>query len=153
MASMPDHDTAKPGLKEIRAAAERIGAHIHRTQVATSSTLDRELGARIFFKCENFQKVGAFKARGAVNAVLCLSPPEAYRGVMEELVAALRSPLEALVHPTRAAALAPVFVAAIEGSLRLSVTLPGAFPPGQAAPTLAALVDAMLGLTPHKERT
>jgi threonine dehydratase len=48
----------------------------------TSSTLDRELGARVFFKCENFQKVGAFKARGAVNAVLCLDEGAAARGVI-----------------------------------------------------------------------
>jgi len=48
----------------------------------TSATLDRELGAQIFFKCENFQKVGAFKARGALNTVLSLSEDEAVRGVI-----------------------------------------------------------------------
>jgi len=71
-----------PGLREIREAAERIGPHIHRTPVLTSNTIDRELGAQVFFKCENFQKVGAFKARGAVNAVLSLPPPQASRGVV-----------------------------------------------------------------------
>lgn len=57
---------------DIEAAAERIKAFVHRTPVFTSATLDRELGARLFFKAENLQKVGAFKARGATNAVLAL---------------------------------------------------------------------------------
>jgi threonine dehydratase len=55
---------------------------VHRTPVATSATLDRELDARVFFKCENFQKVGAFKARGAVNAVLSLDEDAAAAGVI-----------------------------------------------------------------------
>jgi threonine dehydratase len=71
-----------PDLETIRAAAERIGAHVHRTPVVTSATFDREIGARVFFKCENLQKVGAFKARGAANAVLSLPPTEASRGVI-----------------------------------------------------------------------
>jgi threonine dehydratase len=50
--------------------------------VVTSRTVDREIGARVFFKCENFQKVGAFKARGAVNAVLTLGEPDARRGII-----------------------------------------------------------------------
>ena len=57
---------------DIEAAAQRIGPFVHRTPVFTSSTLDRELGARVFFKAENLQKVGAFKARGATNAILQL---------------------------------------------------------------------------------
>ena len=72
----------KPSLDDIRAAAVRIAPYVHRTPVATSRTLDRELGAEIFFKCENLQKVGAFKARGAVNAVLALDEPAAARGVV-----------------------------------------------------------------------
>jgi len=71
-----------PTIEDVRAAARRIAPHVHRTPVATSATLDRELGARIFFKCENLQKVGAFKARGAVNAVLSLDDREAARGVI-----------------------------------------------------------------------
>jgi threonine dehydratase len=70
-----------PSLTDIRAAAMRIAPHVHRTPVVTSHTLDRELGARLFFKCENLQKVGAFKARGAVNAVLSLPQEVAARGV------------------------------------------------------------------------
>ena len=70
-----------PALEDIRAAAERINPYIHRTPVLTSATLDRELGAQVFFKCENQQKVGAFKCRGAVNAVMSLGEEEAARGV------------------------------------------------------------------------
>ncbi len=65
----------------IRAAHVRIAPHIHRTPVLTSSRLDLAAGATLFFKCENFQKVGAFKARGATNAVLSLRNDEATRGV------------------------------------------------------------------------
>src|SRR5881296_268748 len=65
----------------IRAAHERIRAHIHRTPVLTSSRLDAASGASLFFKCENFQKIGAFKARGATNAVLSLDDATARRGV------------------------------------------------------------------------
>jgi threonine dehydratase len=71
-----------PTLEEIRAAAQLIQPHIHRTPVITSRTFDNELGANCFFKCENLQKVGAFKARGAVNAVLNLNPECAARGVI-----------------------------------------------------------------------
>jgi threonine dehydratase len=65
----------------IRAAHERIRPHIHRTPVLTSSRLDMESEASLFFKCENFQKVGAFKARGATYAVLALDHEAARRGV------------------------------------------------------------------------
>lgn len=69
-------------IADIRAAAARIRGHVHRTPVLTSATLDRELGARVFAKCENLQKVGAFKARGACNAVLALDDATAKRGVV-----------------------------------------------------------------------
>jgi len=62
--------TLPVSLADVEAAAERIRPFVHRTPVFTSATLDREIGARIFFKAENLQKVGAFKARGATNAVL-----------------------------------------------------------------------------------
>jgi threonine dehydratase len=74
--------STKPSFEEVRRAAERVRGHVHRTPVVTSATLDRELGTRAFFKCENLQKVGAFKARGAVNAVLSLSEEAASRGVI-----------------------------------------------------------------------
>ena len=71
-----------PTLQTIREAHARIQSHIHRTPVLSSSILNAQLGAEIFFKCENFQKVGAFKARGACNAVLSLTDDEARRGVV-----------------------------------------------------------------------
>lgn len=71
----------RPSLDDVRRAHVRIAPHIHRTPVLTSALLDRESGAQLFFKCENFQKVGAFKARGACNAVFSLSEAEARHGV------------------------------------------------------------------------
>lgn len=68
-------------LDTIRAAHDRIRPHIHRTPVLTSRRLNEATGAALFFKCENFQKIGAFKARGAANAVLSLTDAEAARGV------------------------------------------------------------------------
>lgn len=71
----------QPTLSDIRSAHARIQPHIHHTPVLTSNTLDELCGARLFFKCENLQKGGAFKMRGATNAVLLLSPEQAQRGV------------------------------------------------------------------------
>src|SRR4029077_19240799 len=68
-------------LDSIRAAHERIRQYIKRTPVLTSSRLDKATGASLFFKCENFQKSGAFKARGAANAVFALDDATAKRGV------------------------------------------------------------------------
>ena len=68
-------------LDSIRAAHERIRAHINRTPVLTSSRLNEASGGSLFFKCENFQKIGAFKARGATNAVFSLDDATARRGV------------------------------------------------------------------------
>jgi threonine dehydratase len=68
-------------LERIRAAHERIRPHIHRTPVLTSTRLDEASGAKLFFKCENLQKIGAFKARGATNAVFSLDEVAAKRGV------------------------------------------------------------------------
>ena len=70
-----------PSLTDIRAAADRIRRHIHRTPVLSCAGIDRIVGARLFFKCENFQKVGAFKIRGATNAVLSLNERAAAAGV------------------------------------------------------------------------
>jgi threonine dehydratase/serine racemase len=69
-------------FNDILAAAKRIEGIVHRTPVMTSDTFDRLAGRRVFFKCENLQKVGAFKYRGATNAVLRLSDSEAARGVV-----------------------------------------------------------------------
>ncbi|XXX82181.1 pyridoxal-phosphate dependent enzyme [Sorangium sp. So ce134] len=70
-----------PTIEDIRRAAARLAPHAHVTPVMTSRTIDDMAGARVFFKCENLQRVGAFKFRGACNAVLALSDEEARRGV------------------------------------------------------------------------
>ncbi len=70
-----------PTLDDMLAARERIEPHIHRTPILTSRLLNELSGAELFFKCENLQKAGAFKARGASNAVFGLSEEQARRGV------------------------------------------------------------------------
>jgi threonine dehydratase len=70
-----------PDLSDLRAAHDRIRPFIHRTPIVTCAAIDAQAGARVFFKCENFQKAGAFKARGAANAVLSLPEEQARRGV------------------------------------------------------------------------
>ena len=69
-------------LSAVRAAAGRIGGLAHRTPVLTCSTLDRLAGRSLFFKCEHLQKAGAFKFRGACNAVarLAVDVGAAWRG-------------------------------------------------------------------------
>src|SRR2546430_17402105 len=67
---------------DVAAAAERLAGHAHRTPVMSSRTVDERTGARVFFKCENLQRMGAFKFRGAYNALLRLSPAERARGVV-----------------------------------------------------------------------
>ena len=68
-------------IDDIRAAAERIKGVGHRTPILTSQTMDKMAGRKLFFKCENIQKVGAFKLRGGWNAVSMLSDEEAANGV------------------------------------------------------------------------
>jgi threonine dehydratase len=70
-----------PSFEDVLTAAERIRSHVHRTPVMTSRAIDAIAGAHLHFKCENLQKVGAFKARGATNAVLSLDDEAAGRGV------------------------------------------------------------------------
>ena len=70
-----------PTFDDVIAAHDRIRPHIHETPVLTSSFLNRLTGAELFFKCENFQKAGAFKVRGASNAVFGLSDDKLDRGV------------------------------------------------------------------------
>ncbi len=70
-----------PTFQDVLAAHDRIAPYIHRTPVLTSSYLNDLTGAELFFKCENFQKAGAFKARGASNAVFGLSDEQAAKGV------------------------------------------------------------------------
>jgi threonine dehydratase len=71
-----------PSLKDVQAAVKRISPYVHNTPVLTSTTINRMLEASVFFKCENFQRMGAFKIRGATNAILQLSDDERARGVI-----------------------------------------------------------------------
>ena len=73
---------AAPTIIEILQAASRIRPYAHRTPVLTCASLNQKVGAQVFLKCENLQKVGAFKFRGACNAVFSLSENEAARGVV-----------------------------------------------------------------------
>jgi len=70
-----------PTIKDIREAAQRIKPYAHRTPVLTNESLNQQVGAQVFLKCENFQKVGAFKFRGACNAAYALPDEEAALGV------------------------------------------------------------------------
>ena len=70
------------GIDDVRAAAARIAPFAHRTPVMTCATLDEMAGRHLFFKCENFQKIGAFKFRGACNAIMQLPDEVATCGVV-----------------------------------------------------------------------
>jgi len=70
-----------PNLEDIRAVHERIKPFIHQTPVLSSTSINELAGCEIFFKCENFQKIGAFKARGGMNAVLSLTKEEQKKGI------------------------------------------------------------------------
>jgi threo-3-hydroxy-L-aspartate ammonia-lyase len=71
-----------PTFADVQRAAQQIAGVAHRTPVITSRTVDTRTGAHVFFKCENFQRAGAFKFRGAYNALSRLSPDERRRGVV-----------------------------------------------------------------------
>ena len=76
-----DSDVAVPSIDDVRAAHARIKPYIHQTPILTSTYLNELSGAELYFKCENFQKAGAFKVRGASNAVFGLSDEVAAKGV------------------------------------------------------------------------
>lgn len=76
---MSDHAIA---LADVYAAAERLADHAHRTPIHTSAAVDAAAGRQLYFKCENLQRVGAFKFRGAMNAIAALSEADAARGVI-----------------------------------------------------------------------
>src|SRR5215831_1976783 len=75
---------AEPSWESIQAAHERLAPHIHRTPVLTSESLSNMAGAELFFKCENLQKTGSFKIRGATNAILSMSDSEVARGIVTQ---------------------------------------------------------------------
>jgi len=109
-------------LDTVRQAAKCIEPYAHRTPVMTCAALDERAGRRVFFKCENFQKIGAFKFRGACNAVMNLADDVAARGVVTHssgnhaqalaLAAKLRGIEAHIVMPSSAS---PVKRAAVEG--------------------------------------
>ena len=69
-------------FQAVRDAAERIAPYVHRTPVVTNRSLDERAGCEVFLKCENLQRVGAFKFRGATNLILQLDDAEQVRGVI-----------------------------------------------------------------------
>ncbi|WP_284614943.1 threo-3-hydroxy-L-aspartate ammonia-lyase [Aquabacterium humicola] len=75
-------DLSLPTYDDVAAAARRIEGHAHRTPVMTSRTADDQLGAQLFFKCENLQRMGAFKFRGAFNALSQFTPEQKRAGVV-----------------------------------------------------------------------
>ena len=80
--SKPHSNDTSPSRVDIERAARTIEPFAHRTPVLTCRSLDERTGGKLFFKCENFQKVGAFKFRGAVNSVFSLPLSAAARGVV-----------------------------------------------------------------------
>jgi threonine dehydratase len=140
-----------PTLHEIRLAAERIHPYAHRTPVLTCTSLDQQVGAHIFLKCENFQKVGAFKFRGACNAVFSLSEAEAERGVVAHssgnhaqalaLAARLRGIPAYIVMPNNAPAVKKAAVAGYGGQITFCE------PTLQARETTQAQIVAATGAT------
>src|SRR2546423_8993071 len=78
----PDKTALAVSYADVADAAERLAGHSHHTPVMTSRTVNERSGAEVFFKCENFQRMGAFKFRGAYNAMSRLSPDERGRGVL-----------------------------------------------------------------------
>ena len=110
-----------PTLADVRAAAARIAPHIHRTPVMRCSAIDEMLGASLHFKCENLQKVGAFKFRGACNTLLSLSEREIENGIATSssgnhgaavaLAAQLRGTSSVVVMPSNSSAVKQAAVA------------------------------------------
>lgn len=130
-----------PTLTDIQGAAERIRPYAHRTPMLTCHSLDARVGAQVFLKCENLQKVGAFKFRGACNAVFSLSAEHASRGVATHssgnhaqalaLAARLRGIPAYIVMPSNAPAVKQAAVAGYGGIITLC------------APTLAAREETL----------
>jgi len=117
----PTGKIPSPTLADIQAAAVRIAPHVHRTPIMTCSTIDGMVGASLHFKCENLQKVGAFKFRGACNTVLSLSDDELENGIATHssgnhgaavaLAAQLRGTTSVVVMPSNTSAVKEAAVA------------------------------------------
>jgi len=140
-----------PTLADIRMAAERIRPFAHRTPVWTCASLDRAVGAQVFLKCENLQRVGAFKFRGACNAVFSLTEQEAARGVVCHssgnhaqalaLAARLRGVPAHIIMPSNAPAVKKAAVAGYGGRITFCE------PTLEARETAQAAVVAQTGAT------
>jgi threonine dehydratase len=114
-------------LSDIRQATECIRPYAHRTPVLTCASLDQQVGAQVFMKCENLQKVGAFKFRGACNAIFSLRDEEAARGIATHssgnhaqavaLAARLRGIPAYIVMPDNAPAVKKAAVAGYDGRI------------------------------------
>jgi threonine dehydratase len=138
-------------LDAVRAAAARIDGRAHRTPVMTCATLDRLAGRRVLLKCENLQRMGAFKFRGAFNAVACLDEEAAARGVVTHssgnfaqalaLAARERGIPAYIVMPSTAPAPKKAAVAGYGGQITICE------PTLQARETTAAAVQAETGAT------
>ena len=125
-----------PTIDDIRQAAERIRPYAHRTPVLTCQALNAMSGAELFFKCENFQKVGAFKFRGACNAVFSLSAEDAAKGVITHssgnhgaavaLAARLRGIPAYVVMPENAPDIKKTAVAGYGAQITFSTSAPNA---------------------------
>jgi len=119
--------TQSPTFADVQTAAARIKPYAHRTPVLTCTSLNELVGAELFCKCENFQKVGAFKFRGACNAVFSLSDEEARYGVVTHssgnhaaavaLAARLRGISAHIVMPDNAPAVKKAAVAGYGGTI------------------------------------
>jgi threonine dehydratase len=113
--------TKSPNLADLQEAAARIAPHIHRTPVMRCAAIDQIVGASLHFKCENLQKVGAFKFRGACNTVLSLSEKDLENGIATHssgnhgaavaLAAQLRGTTSVVVMPTNTSAVKQAAVA------------------------------------------
>ena len=127
MSDLSAGQLALPTLDDIRTAHARIASHIHRTPVIGSRLLDERAECTALFKCENLQKVGAFKARGALNAVLGLDEHSAAAGVATHssgnhgaalaMAAAVRGISARIVMPENASAVKKAAVAAYGGEI------------------------------------
>lgn len=123
---------ALPGFADVLQARERIAPHIRHTPVLTSAALDALTGVELFFKCENLQAIGAFKARGAINAVMALPDDVAARGVVTHssgnhgaalaFAAKLRRIPAWVVMPENASATKQANVRAYSGEVRFCAT-------------------------------
>lgn len=114
-------DAPAPGVADVRAAAVRIAPHVHLTPVMRCTAIDDMLGARVHFKCENLQKVGAFKFRGACNTLLSLTDAQIESGIATHssgnhgaavaLAARLRGTSSVVVMPSNTSAVKQAAVA------------------------------------------